>query len=152
MFENRHIFIQSTILYCGFQTVIFDCCHSASLTRSGDFTADSTIRGVKYRGHLPSHPIFDHPSSSARTRGVQVADGYNNGAGKSHILLAACQSHELAREEQKRGVFTIALLDALYKMEINEMRSLTYREFLKRIPQLQYVSFVLDCQSHSTYA
>ncbi|KJA22183.1 hypothetical protein HYPSUDRAFT_669500 [Hypholoma sublateritium FD-334 SS-4] len=119
-------------------TVIFDCCHSASGTRSADPSADSdcAIRGVQYRGRLPSHPIFGHPSSAGRTRGIQVAPSYINGGLKSHVLLAACNAREFARELQKRGVFTTALLDALYKIDLNDMRNLTYRDLLKRIPQL----------------
>lgn len=123
--------------------MIFDCCHSASGTRSADPLANSdcAIRGVKYRGQLLSHPIFGHPSSGSRTRGVQVASSYTNGGLKSHVLLAACNAREFAREEQKRGAFTIALLDVLYKIDLNDMRNLTYRDLLKRIPQLRYGCF-----------
>jgi len=49
----------------------------------------------------------------------------------SHVLLAACQEKETAKEDSWQGRFTAALLDLL-KHE-GQLDTLTYTDILKRI-------------------
>ncbi len=63
-------------------------------------------------------------------RGLRVSSDYIAG---SHILLAACKRDEYAREVNKRGLFTKALLEALSGVDITKV---TYKELLARIPHL----------------
>ena len=68
-------------------------------------------------------------------RGVEVHSGFVRKGLRSHVLLAACRSHELAYEETKtrRGVFTEALLKTLEDIGIDE---LTYATLINHMPPL----------------
>ena len=52
---------------------------------------------------------------------------------RSHVLLAACHSQELAYEHMSRGVFTVALLETLMDIGIDR---LTYATLLSQMPPL----------------
>jgi len=116
------------------QTVIFDCCHSASGTRVDVPTTD--IRGVVLDDVLPVDldqlelpPSIGRSSQNATRFGVR-------GLG-SHVLIAACQAKETAKEDKlmKRGRFTLALLE-LFNEE-GRMENLTYSDILKHIKKIQ---------------
>lgn len=63
-------------------------------------------------------------------RHAEIAPGFLQRGLRSHVLLAACASTELAMEHQQRGVFTVALLRALAAVG---QQKVTYRELLRRV-------------------
>ena len=128
--------VGQTFILCGFiyqlismrQTVILDCCHSGSGTRN---ILDPTFKARAIDvGNVPSDldkdiwSVFES-SSKPRSleRGTKVHSGFARKGLRSHILLAACRSHELAYERttRSRGVFTMALLETLIDVGIDKL-------------------------------
>jgi hypothetical protein len=66
-------------------------------------------------------------------RGVEVHSGFARKGLRSHLLLAACHSLELAYERTNRGVFTVALLKILMDIGFDK---LTYATLLGQMPPL----------------
>ncbi|KAG9128408.1 hypothetical protein FRC07_013748 [Ceratobasidium sp. 392] len=95
-------------------TVIFDCCHSAS----GTPDVDSDI-------------LYNVPKSE--TRHAVVAKGFANQELRSHVLLAACGSEELAYESDGLGDFTVGLLKTLKQYGADKT---TYKGCIERLPAL----------------
>ncbi|RXW25399.1 hypothetical protein EST38_g395 [Candolleomyces aberdarensis] len=106
-------------------TVILDCCHSGSGTRSG---AGLKARGVPYEGIIPEN--LDEDIMTWCARGIGVHDRFLHAGCRSHVLLAACASNQSAYEDRHSGVFTRALLDAF---EGVDMTKTTNVELLKRM-------------------
>lgn len=116
----------------GNTTVIFDCCHSGSGTRSDE--GDSQTRGGDYMGKLPADLDKNILSESSNgNRGVSVPHNFRHHGLRSHILLAACAPHEVAREEKEAGHFTRVLLKALSGVSTTEI---TYEDLLQRMDKL----------------
>ncbi|KIM41797.1 hypothetical protein M413DRAFT_27370 [Hebeloma cylindrosporum] len=106
-------------------TVVLDCCHSGSGTRSDSSTR---IRGVELE---PGTDLWDlesraHPFSL-----------------DSHVLIAACGESELAKEVNGEGAFTKAFLELFRAVPIED---LTYRDIATYInlpgqnPQIEGVN------------
>lgn len=55
------------------------------------------------------------------TRGVHAASKYRTRGLGSHILLAACGSNELAKEDSGRGRFTSSLLALLRRVSPEDL-------------------------------
>jgi hypothetical protein len=120
------------------QTVIFDCCHSGSLTRKArnDQSHLPRVRGVKMPVKIP--PDLDKDIWGGR-RGTSVAPGFLKSGLRSHVLLSACGAEESAKEEDGRGYFTKKLLDTLEAVGADKV---TYADLIQRIPCLPaYVSY-----------
>lgn len=105
------------------QSVIFDCCHSASGTRAHS------------KGHVPrtvelGHTIPEDLDEDIWGRAGKIAPGFAYHGLQSHILLAACGENEFAYEHDGRGQFTTGLLKTLKNGTIDD---LTYTEVLGRI-------------------
>jgi hypothetical protein len=66
-------------------------------------------------------------------RATVIPNGFLKHGLRSHILLAACNEVETAKEEQSRGLFTVALLETLKAVGAHE---LTYRDVMQRIHTL----------------
>ena len=117
------------------KTVILDCCHSGSGTRSYKEPTE-LVRGID-AGHVPSDLDrdfwIDFESSQSSGRGTEVNAGFAQHGLRSHVLLAACGSEELALEYKSRGLFTQRLLEALTTFEIDK---LTYTGLIQRMPRL----------------
>ena len=114
------------------QTVILDCCHSGSGTRN---IIDPTFkaRGIDVGNIPPSNLDEDIWSAFEWSgRGTEVHSGFARKGLRSHVLLAACHSQELAYERTSRGVFTVALLKTLMDNGIE----LTYATLFDRMPLL----------------
>ena len=110
---------------------MLDCCHSGSGTREANAHASGFPRSAIISEDLPDDIDLSILSSSpASLRHSEIASGFLQRGLRSHILLAACGSTELAMEDQQRGVFTVALLRAL--ATIREQR-VTYRDLLRRL-------------------
>ncbi|TFK52885.1 hypothetical protein OE88DRAFT_1733873 [Heliocybe sulcata] len=111
-------------------TVIFDCCFSGSGTRGYNIASAYRDRGV-HVGAPPPH--LDREIWAPSTRGAFVAEGFQFAGLRSHVLLAACGSHERARESDVAGFFTKALLETLQRVGAGKI---TYSELMKRIPDI----------------
>ena len=72
-------------------------------------------------------------SSKGSKRGIEVHSGFVRKSLRSHVLLAACHSQELAYECGGRGVFTVALLKTLVDIGIDK---LTYATLFDQMPPL----------------
>ena len=119
------------------QTVILDCCHSGSGSRNLQVQGQVLDPSYRARGldcqlkNVPSDldkDIFDFVE-----RGVKIPSGFVRKGLRSHILLAACESEKLAYERMNRGVFTVALIDTLADIGID---NLTYTSVLDMMPHL----------------
>ncbi|KIY65948.1 hypothetical protein CYLTODRAFT_399590 [Cylindrobasidium torrendii FP15055 ss-10] len=111
-------------------TVIFDCCHSASGTRAEESDQTYTARGIT----LPENYVL--PSSPAILdggRAISIAKGFEQAGLRSHVLLAACNETQVAKERGGRGVFTSSLLDLLEKEGFDK---LTYSDCIEQLPDL----------------
>ncbi|KAF8875733.1 caspase domain-containing protein [Gymnopilus junonius] len=115
-------------------SVVLDSCCSGSGTRA--IPELLVARKVNYNLELP-YNLDDrlHPKHSGETgsKEIHIAPGFDNGGLKSHVLLAACGSGELARETHGRGAFTQALLDTLHGRNIQKI---TYSNLLHLMPAL----------------
>jgi len=114
------------------QTVILDCCHSASGTREGELSTD--VRGVVLDDELPLDPDIQEVSVPI-SRGSQIKTGFGVRGLGSHVLISACKEGEKAREEDKQGRFTAAFLDLLKKK--GRLETLTYTDILKHISPIE---------------
>ncbi|KAA1472305.1 hypothetical protein DENSPDRAFT_897123 [Dentipellis sp. KUC8613] len=114
-------------------SVIFDCCHSGSGTRDHEFDPDRLVRGIETNVKIPSDLDKDIWSNSSGDRLAKIASGFSHSGLRSHVLLAACSAEETAKEEDKRGVFTKALLEALRMYGADKV---TYKDLAQRIPLL----------------
>lgn len=124
------------------QSIIFDCCHSASGTRvNNEAYAPRTV-----------HLDFDIPADLDweiwTGRFGKVGTNFAHHGLQSHVLLAACGEKEFAYEYEGRGQFTTALLEMLNSSAIDE---LTYSEVIERIHlnKYEYSSFYGGCDIDS---
>ncbi|KAG2006041.1 hypothetical protein CC2G_002392 [Coprinopsis cinerea AmutBmut pab1-1] len=110
-------------------TVILDCCHSGSGTRS----IDPSVRCAPTAAHLI--PADLDSDVIPITRGVTELPKFRHQGLQSHVLLAACLPEELAHElqTQGRGAFTYALLNALYLLDSVDT---TYADLMRRLTHL----------------
>jgi hypothetical protein len=122
------------------QTVILDCCHSASGTR---VARDNMIVATR-SFNLPLNAKFDRNAmihNSFRSSNVPKIE--RNKGLASHVLLAACTDKEEAREDNAcivmRGRFTLALTELLRS---GDLQSLTYTDIIQRLSPLP--SYVLS--------
>ncbi|CAE6434402.1 unnamed protein product [Rhizoctonia solani] len=121
-------------------SVIFDSCHSASVTRI-DIGAGRGSRSIPWLCFSPlpddiDSDLIENPSIS--TRSLSPAQDETDIRGmQSHVLLAACSSKGLAYENldtlPHHGYFTTALLNIL--RSIGPAR-LTYKSCIQRLPKI----------------
>jgi hypothetical protein len=76
---------------------------------------------------------IDFESFKDSGRGTKVHSGFAHKGLRSHVLLAACHSEELAYERTSRGVFTMTLLKTLVDIGIDK---LSYATLFERMPPL----------------
>jgi hypothetical protein len=121
--------------YCACQTVILDCCHSGSGSRNLQVQVhldpSFKARGI-YVEDVPSDIDQDIWSDFVE-RGVEIPSGFVRKGLRSHVLLAACHSEKSAYERTSRGLFTVALIDTLADIGID---NLTYTTLLDQMPPL----------------
>ncbi|KAH7921880.1 hypothetical protein BV22DRAFT_1049294 [Leucogyrophana mollusca] len=103
-------------------TVIFDCCHSGSGTRTGHEAPTRLVRDIRIKETPPDD--LDQDIWEA----VELNEAKNGRA----MPRAAGFAQSGLREESGRGVFTTALIDTL-KFGVNQV---TYAELLQRLPPL----------------
>ena len=116
------------------QTVIFDCCHSGSLSRGNDGDSDVSVRGFELPEDAHISPYQDKPIvNSEISRGTHIPDKFLKGGLSSHVLLAACSAREEAKESEGRGNFTKALLSTLSDVGADKV---TYADLVHRLPVL----------------
>ena len=114
------------------QTVIFDCGHSGSGTRTNevDFESSFLVRGIDTIEELPADLDRDIIVSS---RSVKNSSSSAHSGLSSHVFLAACDATEHAKEYDAKGLFTTALLSALVAWGTDIV---TYKDLLQLIQAL----------------
>lgn len=95
----------------------------------------SVARRVKYDMLLPSdidRDIWINAGDSHDFRAGEVAPGFLHAGLRSHVILSACGSQELAYEDtvKERGYFTTALLNILTSTRADQI---TYTQLIKQI-------------------
>lgn len=81
-----------------------------------------------------SFPLeLDQEILASNSRGATIPERFLYNGLRSHVLLAACNSEERAKEAYGSGYFTKALLDTLKSMKAN---AITYRELMDHLPKL----------------
>ncbi|TFK37085.1 caspase domain-containing protein [Crucibulum laeve] len=113
-------------------TVILDCCHSGSGTRSED--SSILTRGLNLPEGYTIFPNLD-PVVSSGARGTEIPSRFARAGLASHVLLAACREDQTAKETADGGIFTAALLDAFNKVGIN---SVTYEDVVSLLQHFGY--------------
>ena len=91
------------------QTVVFDCCHSASAVRSASTYDSETITRT---GPELQYTIPDDLDEAiwGGTRALMTLPKLKNTGSNPYVFFSACKSNELAKEKSGRGCFTRALL------------------------------------------
>jgi hypothetical protein len=132
----RMCFVSSVLDLIMLQTVIFDCCHSASGTRTDKINPNQSVRGISIKVPMPSGV---DAGILGLDRGSHVRPGFLHTGLRSHVLLAACGAKEQAKEVEGRGIFTKALLQVLSSVSAD---TITYTDLLQRIYELpEYAKF-----------
>ncbi|KIJ63462.1 hypothetical protein HYDPIDRAFT_29274 [Hydnomerulius pinastri MD-312] len=114
-------------------TVIFDCCHSGSGTRTDEIDSSCLVRGIDIPGQLPKDLDQDVFVSAANQRATEVAGSFTHSGLRSHVFLAACGATETAQERDGRGFFTEALVEVLVN---HGTKKLTYKSLLHQLKPL----------------
>lgn len=114
-------------------TVIFDCCHSGSITRGETSAAHGNIRGLGRLEGIISPQIDEEIWADVveNHRGLNPQQKHHHSSLRSHVLLAACSAKEEATEYSSGGAFTSALLKELYSVGHSQV---TYAELIRRLP------------------
>ncbi|KAK0234488.1 hypothetical protein EDD85DRAFT_774432 [Armillaria nabsnona] len=114
-------------------TVILDCCHSGSGTRTDD--ADDPTFAVRGIDLPETYAVAQNLLRDIEpdSRASDVAKGFDKTGLLSHVLLAACKHGQEAGERDGRGVFTSALLSLLREKGIDK---LTYKDVITSLPDL----------------
>jgi hypothetical protein len=114
--------------------VIFDCCHSASGTRTDETDPTHLVRGFEIADTDTVLAELDKEIwGNSCDRGATILPGFLQNGLRSHVLLAACGAKEKAKEEQGRGAFTKAILEVLHTVSAD---TITYTELLQRMHAL----------------
>lgn len=122
-------------------TLIFDSCHSGSITRFGDDAEDGTrLRWV------PPDPLPDGggPPEASAERGGHARDGVGSGwlpPSDSYVLLAACAAEQGAFEMEltagdgttRQGAFTFYLVSEIEQSLDGAGGAFTYRDLWERV-------------------
>ncbi|KAK0486549.1 hypothetical protein IW261DRAFT_1456027 [Armillaria novae-zelandiae] len=112
-------------------TVILDCCHSSSGTRTDDDDPTFAVRGIDLPQTYTLSQDLLHDIEHARVS--IIAKGSENAGLLSHVLLSACKHGQEAGERDGRGVFTSALLELLLEKGVDK---LTYKEVITSLPDM----------------
>ncbi|KAK0440553.1 caspase domain-containing protein [Armillaria borealis] len=112
-------------------TVILDCCHSGSGTRTDDDDPTFAVRGIDLPETYTVAQDLLHDIADARAS--VVAMGFEKSGLLSHVLLSACQAEQTAKEKHGRGIFTSALLGLLQEKGVGK---LTYKDVIINLPDL----------------
>jgi len=112
---------------------ILDCCHSGSGTRASVEGGIVVRRAPTDRRRRPFHAFLDGVTpSKAVTKSATSRTGWPSMPAGHHVLLAACQASETAKEvlegSTRHGAFTLALLDVLRQTR----GAVTYQDLAKR--------------------
>ncbi|PBK66463.1 hypothetical protein ARMSODRAFT_1021270 [Armillaria solidipes] len=113
-------------------TVILDCCHSGSGTRTDDDDLTFAVRGIDLpETYTVAQDLLHGIEPDARAS--VVAKGFEKTGLLSHVLLSACKHGQEAGERDGRGVFTSALLSLLREKGVDK---LTYKDVITSLPDL----------------
>ncbi|KAF8961631.1 caspase domain-containing protein [Flammula alnicola] len=122
-------------------TVVFDCCHSASGTRGEDESTTIRVRSVELDSTVYQEDLDQ--DILVNSRGSHSPHGFLHSGLRSHMLIAACSSSELAQESDGHGNFSTAFLKLLRTTSPNELR---YSDILTHMDQIP--SQNPQCEGH----
>ncbi|CAE6442942.1 unnamed protein product [Rhizoctonia solani] len=118
-------------------SVIFDSCHSASITRTGRGRGSRAVPWLCFPS-LPDNIDSELAIDESTCRLRDPEDDITIQGMQSHVLLAACSSKGLAYEDldtlPHHGYFTTALLKIL--RSVGSTR-LTYKSCIQRLPKIE---------------
>ncbi|KDR74089.1 hypothetical protein GALMADRAFT_280580 [Galerina marginata CBS 339.88] len=136
-------------------TVVLDCCHSASGTRGPNSKSVGRARSVALKPTIHTKDL-DRKTWSQGSEEPQNVSPFRFSGLRSHTLIAACRSSELAVEFNRNGSFSAAFLKLLKSVPPNQLR---YSEVLARMdhisgqnPQIEGVNqdrYLFDAKSSS---
>jgi len=110
------------------QTVVFDCCHSASGTRSEDDDSLTLIRSAELED-VPFRKETDREIRESLSRNARPDEAHLRRSFGSHMLISACKSSQKANEYNGRGRLSTALLKLLDR-DSTLPNKLRYRDIL----------------------
>ena len=91
---------------------MFDCCHSASGTRSEDDNSLTLVRSAELED-VPFRKETDREIRESLSRSAHADEAHSRRSFGSHMLISACASSEKANEYNGRGKLSTALLKLL---------------------------------------
>jgi len=94
------------------QTVVFDCWHSASGTRSEDVESLTLVRSAELKD-VPFRKETDLEIRESLSRSAHPNKAHSRRSFGSHMLISACASLEKANEYNGHGRLSTALLKLL---------------------------------------
>ncbi|KAK0475329.1 caspase domain-containing protein [Armillaria luteobubalina] len=114
-------------------TLILDCCHAAGMNRG----ASGDSRARNFRNHQSLSPscdkdIYYSREDKPRPYKDKKSNFSHYSFWGSHVLLAACERRQEAREEDSQGIFTGTLLKSL-KHFASEDLTPTYDSLMKHL-------------------
>jgi hypothetical protein len=141
-------------------TVIMDCCHAGSITRSGTCVPSEVEHDMtaRYTDPIASEEVVLEMLSQAdvitqvqRTRNFSNSKILNKELGlrhpdvRSHIVLAACGEDQLANESHthRSGLFTHHLLTVLKK---SDLKNITYASLIIGVTEKMPTSQHPQCE------
>lgn len=116
--------------------VIFDSCHSGSITRAVQDDEVSVRRTARDQRERPATQLELAAPQGNTSRAAAAEVKWVMLPGGRHVVLSACHSDEEAKETklsgQRRGVFSYSLVETLQ----GGGEGLTYRDLFKRVQAL----------------
>jgi len=113
--------------------VVLDCCHSGTATREPE-EEDRVRRMEGSRWARPTGSYWFQQEGIDVPGALDAAGGWRVLPAGRHVLLAACEDHQTAKEcstsdRTRRGLFSYYLLESLPRLRTDA----TYRDLFKRV-------------------
>ena len=129
--------------------LLVDCCHSGTLTRDAGSLADYAVRSAPERSGEAKKKYFRGLKDYADGRYLEMQKaGRFTVPAPRHMLLAAAERRQLAKERNGHGAFTLSLLRALeasggglsYAELFQKVRAAVRDEVSDQDPQFEAIS------------
>ncbi|KAF8970573.1 caspase domain-containing protein [Flammula alnicola] len=115
-------------------TVVFDCCHSAGALRGSKPIVEApVVRTIGSLNYTVSDDLDKDIWDAAGMRAAAIPPRFGHVGVKSYVFLSACSSEEFAKEVDRRGCFSSALLKLLREVGPH---SIKYSEIIPRLEKI----------------
>ncbi|KAF8968723.1 caspase domain-containing protein [Flammula alnicola] len=115
-------------------TVVFDCCHSAGALRGSKPIVEApVVRTIGSLNYTVSDDLDKDIWDAAGMRAAAIPPRLGHVGVKSYVFLSACSSEEFAKEVDRRGCFSSALLKLLREVGPH---SIKYSEIIPRLEKI----------------